>query len=163
MRPPIQCPYSVPGQGRAILPVWGASRTWWVDPLPTFGVLGLWPPDSATRFGRHVKNYDSLDSTLLIVLVELPGHVLNEVKVDQKWMALDANLNVSYRQSWQETVRHGGKEIGVVMFPLLALNPAHKQSYRPLAGSFWQFMLTRVAMGFHPPVSYSENLPEYFR
>jgi hypothetical protein len=78
-------------------------------------------------------------------------------------MALDANLNVFYRQSWQETVRHDGKEIGVVLFPLLALNPAHKQSYRPLAGSFRQFMLARVATGYHAPFSYAEALPEYFR
>jgi hypothetical protein len=96
-------------------------------------------------------------------LVELPGHVLNEVKVDGKWMALDANVNVFYRQSWKETVGRGGKEIGVVMFPLLAVNPTHKHGYRPLAGSFRQFMLARVAMGFHAPLSYSQTLPEYFR
>ena len=36
-------------------------------------------------------------------LVGLPGHVLNEVKVNGKWMALDAKINVFYRQSWQET------------------------------------------------------------
>lgn len=96
-------------------------------------------------------------------LVELPGHVLNEVKMNGRWMALDANLNVFYRQSWRETIRHGGKKIGIVVFPLLALNPAHQQSYRPLAGSFRQSMLARVAIGFHVPVSYSETLPDYFR
>jgi len=49
------------------------------------------------------------------------------------------------------------------LFPLLALNPAHRQSYRPLAGSFRQFMLARVATGYHAPFSYAEALPEYFR
>jgi len=105
-----------------------------------------------------------LDRTYLEArLVELPGHVLNEVKVDGKWMAFDANVNVFYRQSWKETVGRGGKEIGVVMFPLLAVNPTHKHGYRPLAGSFRQFMLARVAMGFHAPLSYSQTLPKYFR
>jgi hypothetical protein len=68
-------------------------------------------------------------------LVELPGHVLNEVKING---------------------------IGFVVFPFLALNPAHQQSYRPLAGSFRQFMLARVAVGFHVPVSYSETFRTIF-
>lgn len=96
-------------------------------------------------------------------LVEIPGHVFNEVKLDGKWMALDANINVFYRQSWQETVSNSGKEIGVVTFPLLALNPNAKQSYRPLSGSFRQLMLGRLAMGLDAPVQYSQDLPEYFR
>jgi hypothetical protein len=96
-------------------------------------------------------------------LVELPGHVLNEVKVNGRWMALDANINVFYRQSWKETVSRSGNEIGVVMFPLLSLNPNARQDYRPLAGSFRQFMLARVTMGFHVPVHYSQSLPDYFR
>ncbi len=96
-------------------------------------------------------------------LVELPGHVLNEAKVNGRWMALDANINVFYRQSWRETVGGSGKDIGVVMFPLLSLNPNAKQNYRPLSGAFRQFMLGRLAMGYRAPFSYSESLPNYFR
>lgn len=96
-------------------------------------------------------------------LVELTGHVLNEVKLDGRWRALDANINVFYRQSWRETVRSSSKQIGVVTFPLLTLNPNPKQEYRPLSGSFRQFMLGRVAMGFQGPFRYSEDLPGYFR
>ena len=96
-------------------------------------------------------------------LVEIPGHELNEVKVNGKWMAMDANINVFYRQSWQETISNSGNEIGVVTFPLLGLDPNAKQGYRPLSGSFRQLMLGRLAMGLGAPVRYSKDLPQYFR
>jgi hypothetical protein len=96
-------------------------------------------------------------------LVLLPGHILNEVKVDGRWMALDANINVFYRQSWQETVSNNGRPIGVVLFPLRDSDPNAERAYRPLSGSFRQFMLARLAMGFDAPFSYSTDLPEYFQ
>jgi len=81
-------------------------------------------------------------TTDFALCVAMRGQVTEPIGIDSliqpKIDRLAAAGNVFYRQSWQETMSNSGKEIGVVTFPLLALDPNAKRDYRPLSGSFRQ-------------------------
>ncbi|MFC1673477.1 transglutaminase domain-containing protein [Pseudomonadota bacterium] len=74
------------------------------------------------------------------------GHWFNEVKIDDRWWVLDANIGVSYDRSWAEMLTMGRAEkANAYLFSHPGMNPANTVLFRPYLGSFRQMMINRTA------------------
>ncbi len=80
-------------------------------------------------------------------LLRLPihGHWLNEVKIDGKWHALDANIGVFYQFSWNEIVK-SKKPFQAILFPTLSFDIT-RPTYRPYISLFRPKTLMVAASG----------------
>jgi len=97
-----------------------------------------------------------------MVALPIHGHWVNEVKLDGKWQALDANIGGFYQYSWAEMVE-GSDPFEVLLFPVLSFDSS-KPSYRPIMSMFRNKVLMVAASGAERGVIYTvpdTSLPPY--
>lgn len=97
-----------------------------------------------------------------MVALPIHGHWINEVQLDGKWQALDANIGAFYQYSWAEMVE-GSNPFEVLLFPVLSFDIS-KSSYRPIMNMFRQKILMVAASGAEAGVAYAvpkSMLPPY--
>ena len=67
-------------------------------------------------------------------LVLLPGHIFNEVLIQNNWYTLDASINVMFNQPWKNIAFTNGNTIATT-FVHLNLNPINNANYSPSIGA----------------------------
>jgi hypothetical protein len=126
---------------------------WEPQPL-TFQTYWNSPIGCCTDFAYLTKcflDHEGIENRL----TEIPGHIFNEVKLDNDWYILDATTNLFLETSWEELYAAPGAgrhPIAVHVFPHPGLTDPTSPRYRPLAGHQRLMTLVRIA-----------NRPEYFK
>ncbi|MBT4888998.1 MAG: hypothetical protein HON65_05550 [Rhodospirillales bacterium] len=105
---------------------------------------------------KYLLDRSEIESRILVIPVH--GHVFNEVNINGKWHALDANIGAFYQQSWNDIVG-GAEPFEVILFPTMSIDGS-KPSYRFQMSMFIRKILLVAASGAERG-TYKDTLPSY--
>ncbi len=94
-----------------------------------------------------------------VATLHIRGHFFNEVKLNGKWHALDANIGLFYGGSWNDFIKDDGP-LSVIRFPVLSMDASRPETYRPILAKFRHHILTTAAQGMER-VEYSQPISNY--
>lgn len=93
-------------------------------------------------------------------LVEIPGHVFNEARIDGQWWTLDATTNMAIPQAWSSLVaERPPNKVKVFTFPHWNLRAQTTQDYRSKVGVFRLYFLNLVSLGDLKDFRYENEIP----
>ena len=97
-------------------------------------------------------------------MVEIPGHIFNEARVDGKPLILDATVGYAIPYTWQQIASKGFlKKIDIELFPNKSMQDPGSKDYRPISLRFRLHMLNQIALGPSAEFSYSNRKPVFLR
>lgn len=95
-----------------------------------------------------------------LILLRVHGHWFNEVKIANRWHAIDGNIGVFYQKSWAKIVE-GSEPFQALQFPTLS-DDVTQVTYRPLFGTFRSKQLMVAASGAEK-ATYLDSLPDWIK
>lgn len=105
---------------------------------------------------KYLLDRAGMESHMLAIHTH--GHIFNEVKIDGKWHALDANIGVLYDRSWNDII-DGLEPFTATMFPVISMNANQTDRYRPAFAAFRNKILMIAATGAERGVIDTDALP----
>ncbi len=107
----------------------------------------------------HLMKYLLDDAQIPNRLVQITGHIFNEIDAAGRHYVVDANTGLVADRSWEAITTAQAGSFHVYLLPLAGLMDAAADNYRPLLGHLRGAMLRMMAQGGAPWTYHEQNSP----
>ena len=80
-------------------------------------------------------------------VIQIPGHIFNEVYFNDTWNVIDANTGIYINKSWKEVLRDGDSDPNMKILTFPHKNQYVGESYRSFIPAFQIFMIQKAIVG----------------